>query len=179
MEESIFWNQISQGEISVEKLSQFDETFKKKIIEMCHSIATYFTKDNPVQYNDPNDGYSGFHLKSDELFDFMYSIITKGKDKYDEFIKNPFEGCIWSFTSCGISCGNSSGEYLNPQPHGLIEIIYEKKINDDESLSNDEKSSNDELLSDSVSEEEKQTYYYPQEQDFLNKIFDIAIGPYF
>ena len=110
--ESIFWNLIdTKHELSL------NEFHKQLIIKLSHVIGNYFEKNDPEDlrfYERPEDCFDGICMDSDHMFKFMDSIIMEGKDTFDKFCNNPFDGDIMNYLRRDISCGNSTCLYLVP-----------------------------------------------------------------
>lgn len=153
MEED-FWKSINEKEIEENFLKDFDKIFREKIIKMSYVICEYFQNDNPNStrfFSDPDDCYDGIHMTSNELLKLMYGIILSGKEKFNQFCENPFEGDIMSYLKRDVSCGNSSCLYFHKISFNRLFIAR---------------------LTDNIDT------YYPDDVAFLNQIFDIVIKPY-
>ncbi len=136
-----------------EKLKQLNTIFLEHIRVGCKALANYFAKDSPKNvekfYEDPEDCYDGLYFNSDVAMETVQAYIMLGKDKFDEFCKNPFDGDILKYTERAPSCGNSSCLYiLHPTKKRWYDIVGS-------------------------------SIYEAYDCDFLNEIHDIAIDPYF
>ena len=104
------------------------------IEKMCHVIYNYFVKDHPKGnrfYVEANNPYDGIHFGSDGIYDFVDSIIMKGKEWYYKFFNSPFDGDIMNYLERGVSCGNSSCLYFRPISDKNNTKPFQYKTNDE------------------------------------------------
>ncbi len=94
-----------------EQLDVLNNVHKQLIIRGAYAISNYFdcnSINDPRFYKDINDPCDGISMGSDTIIDFIESLIMQGKDDFNDFCINPFNGDIMSYLSRTVSCGNSS-----------------------------------------------------------------------
>ena len=127
-------------EVAIHHSHDIDEQYRDAVIQIGHAVSRYFDTDSPDNYNPTGDCYDGINLGSEEVLEFADTIIMSGRDAYEKFLSDPFDGRIMSFLRRDISCGNSSCYYLeNPAKPELTyqQLLKRHNIDSSQPLSSD------------------------------------------
>lgn len=98
-----------------EVLERLNDIYRGLIMRACYALVEYFKKDSPMGsrfYADVNDPYDGIILGSDDVVNFIGTVIMAGRGEFEDFCMNPFKGDIMNYLRRGVSCGNSSCLYF-------------------------------------------------------------------
>jgi len=149
---SSFWDIVALGKLVDDK--NLNTTFCEEIKFGCLALANYFEKHSPRDrrfYHNPKDCYDGLCFRSEEAFETVEAYILLGKEAFEKFCANPFDGDILKHTRRDVSCGNSSCLYIvHPTEKRWKDIVGHEAY-----------------------------WAECRTVDFLNEIFDVVICPYF
>lgn len=134
--EDKFWACVKANVLPDDLLDLFelDETYRQLIIKCCESIAKYFKHDPPNNekfYQYPGDPYDGISLSPNEIIKFIDGVIMSGRDRFDAFCNDPFEGNIMNYLTRRMSSGNSSRLVLDKYYTYKLSLLIDMALDED------------------------------------------------